>query len=431
MAKINGIPTSIRAGIPKLPETPVGWKREKLNKHLFEIKRPISLEPERSYRLVTVKRSRGGVEERSCLLGREVKTPSQFLIEAGDFLISKRQIVHGACGIVPVDLAGSVVSNEYTVIGTKGGIDLTFLQYLSESMYFQQTCFHSSIGVHVEKMIFNVERWLNWHFNIPPVTEQNKIVRILNTYDRSIESTENLLENCKLQKKALFQQLLIGNRRFPGFDEKWITVRLADVAEIIVSNVDKKTADDEKPVKMCNYTDVYHNQYITHAMNFKQATASEVEIKKFSLKKGDVLITKDSESANDIAVAACVREDLKGVVCGYHLAIIRPKKNRIDGIFLNSLFSLNSIRYHFASRANGVTRFGLSVDAIREAVFLIPPFEEQCKISQIILAADDEIAAQRKRLDALKLEKQALMQQLLTGKRRVKANEPLTEYVAV
>ena len=116
MAKINGMPTSIRAGIPKLPETPVGWKREKLNKYLFEIKRPISLEPARLYRLVTVKRSRGGVEERSCLLGREIKTPSQFLIEAGDFLISKRQIVHGACGIVPVNLAGCVVFSPLSVL---------------------------------------------------------------------------------------------------------------------------------------------------------------------------------------------------------------------------------------------------------------------------------------------------------------------------
>lgn len=200
MAKINGLPTSIRVGIPKLLDTPAGWKREKLDKHLFEIKRPICLEPERSYRLVTVKRSRGGVEERSCLLGREIKTPSQFLIDAGDFLISKRQIVHGACGIVPDDLAGSVVSNEYTVIGTKGGIDLAFLQYLSESMYFQQICFHSSIGVHVEKMIFNVKRWLNWHFNIPPLPEQKKIVDILSIWDEAIEVVSKLIISSKEQK---------------------------------------------------------------------------------------------------------------------------------------------------------------------------------------------------------------------------------------
>lgn len=421
MAKVNGLPASIRSGIPKLPDTPVGWERVKLKKYLFEVKRPVDLEPNRTYRLVTVKRSRGGVEERCHLLGSEIKTPSQFLVEAGDFLISKRQIVHGACGIVPFDLAGSVVSNEYTVIGTTGGVDLNFLRYLSESMYFQQTCFHSSIGVHVEKMIFSVDRWLNWHFNIPPVVEQKNIVRILYAWDNAIEIAENLIRNSKQQKQALTQNLLIDK------NDKWKSVRLSDVAEIIVSNVDKKSDSDEKPVMLCNYTDVYHNQYITQTMCFMEATASEGEIKKFGLKKGDVLITKDSERADDIAVAACVRDNIEGVLCGYHLAIVRPKKNKVDGVFLNSLFSIDRVRYHFASRANGVTRFGLSIGAIKEAAFSIPSFEEQRKISKIILAADDEITAQQKWLDALKLEKQSLMLQLLTGKRRVKVDDSLID----
>lgn len=175
----GGYPASVQPGIPNLPATPAGWQRIPLGRHLTETRRPVRLNPSDTYRLVTVKRSRGGVELRETLTGREIKTPTQFYVRIGDFLISKRQIVHGACGIVPAELDGAVVSNEYAVLNSDGQIDLRFLRYLSESRYFQQTCFHSSIGVHVEKMIFKTERWLKWPFNIPPLPVQQRIVEVL------------------------------------------------------------------------------------------------------------------------------------------------------------------------------------------------------------------------------------------------------------
>jgi type I restriction enzyme S subunit len=160
-----------------------------------------------------VKRSRGGVELRETLRGQDIKTPSQFYVREGDFLISKRQIVHGACGIVPAELDGAVVSNEYAVLNTDGQLDLRFLRYLSESRYFQQTCFHSSIGVHVEKMIFKLDRWLKWPFNIPPLAEQLRIVEILDNASQQIRSVEAQIERLKQEKRALMADLLTGKRR--------------------------------------------------------------------------------------------------------------------------------------------------------------------------------------------------------------------------
>jgi len=147
------------------------------------------------------------------LRGSEVKTHTQFIVKAGDFLMSKRQIVHGACGIVPPELDGAVVSNEYAVLNSDGGIDLNFLRYLSESIYFQQTCFHSSIGVHVEKMIFKTERWLAWPFNIPPLSEQRRIVEVLDAATAEVAAMERQLGALKLEKESLMQQLLTGKRR--------------------------------------------------------------------------------------------------------------------------------------------------------------------------------------------------------------------------
>lgn len=209
----GGFPVSVQPGIPTLPSTPPGWRRCRLGDHLREVRRPVALEAESVYTLVTVKRSRGGVQKREVLRGSEVKTPSQFFVKTDDFLISKRQIVHGACGTVPPELDGAVVSNEYAVINTDGEIDLRFLRYLSESRYFQQTCFHSSIGVHVEKMIFKTELWLTWPFNIPPLHRQQCIVEILDAASKETALIEQQLAALKEEKSALMAQLLTGKRR--------------------------------------------------------------------------------------------------------------------------------------------------------------------------------------------------------------------------
>jgi len=98
-------------------------------------------------------------------------------------------------------------------INTNGEIDLRFLRYLSESRYFQQTCFHSSIGVHVEKMIFKTERWLTWPFNIPPLAQQTNIVEILDAASKETALIKRQLIALKQEKSALMSQLLTGKRR--------------------------------------------------------------------------------------------------------------------------------------------------------------------------------------------------------------------------
>ncbi|MCK4623041.1 MAG: restriction endonuclease subunit S [Desulfuromonadales bacterium] len=249
--------------------------------------------------------------------------------------------------------------------------------------------------------------------------EQSKIAQILSTWDKAITTTEQLLSNSRQQKKALMQQLLTGKKRFPGFEGGWKDEYLTSVAQVLVSPVDKKTIEGEKPVRLCNYTDVYYNGRITRKLDFMQATATAREISKFTLRTGDVIITKDSETPGDIAVPAFVSEDLGGVVCGYHLAILRPYEGRVDGEFLSYLLSMPKTRYYFFTLATGATRFGLSVGGIGKAHFNLPLIDEQRQIASVLSSADREIEVLKQEVDNLKQEKNALMQQLLTGKRRV------------
>ena len=261
-------------------------------------------------------------------------------------------------------------------------------------------------------------------FSIPPLPEQRKIAKILSTWDKAISTTERLIDNSKQQKKALMQQLLTGKKRLlddsgKPFEGEWEDLYLHDVAKIIVSPVDKKIVDGEIPVELCNYTDVYYNTRITNSIEFMKATAKKSEIDKYTLQVNDVIITKDSETPGDIAVPALVSEDLGGTVCGYHLAIVRPNSQLVEGAYLNYLFSMQKTRYYFFTLATGATRFGLSIGGINKAHFTLPPLEEQQKIAAVLTNADKEIESLEQQLSDLQQEKKALMQILLTGKKRV------------
>lgn len=136
----------------------------------------------------------------------------------------------------------------------------------------------------------------------------------------------------------------------------WEVEKLKFVAEVQPSNVDKKVKENEKEVLLCNYTDVYYNEEITGGLTFMKATASDLQIRKFTLKSGDIIITKDSEDPNDIAVPAYVPQDLEGIICGYHLALLRPR-DRILGWYLKRVMDSRYARSFFATRANGLTRY--------------------------------------------------------------------------
>ena len=117
--------------------------------------------------------------------------------------------------------------------------------------------------------------------------------------------------------------------------EHWEVRRQRHVVEMLVSNIDKHTVEGEVPVRLCNYVDVYKNDRITEHLSFMPATASPDEVERFRLRVGDVIITKDSEIWNDIGVPALVEYTASDFVCGYHLAILRPRDGVISGGYIS------------------------------------------------------------------------------------------------
>ena len=174
--------------------------------------------------------------------------------------------------------------------------------------------------------------------------------------------------------------------------------KLGDIATVEISGVDKKMKDGEKEIRLCNFVDVYYNWAITTARydTFMFASANPNEISKFQLKKGQVALTKDSETRDDIGIPTYIADDFDDVILGYHCALITPNKAILDGRYLNALLHTDYAKKYFACNASGSgQRYALSVEALNSFPVPIIPLSEQERIGEIFSALDKKIELNR------------------------------------
>lgn len=174
--------------------------------------------------------------------------------------------------------------------------------------------------------------------------------------------------------------------------------KLSDVAKVEISSVDKKTKEGETPVKLCNFTDVYHNWAITTEMadNFMVVTANAKEIEKFTIRKGQVAFTKDSETRDDIGIPTYIADDFENVLLGYHCALITPDESKISGKYLNAFMHSAYIQKYFELNATGSgMRYTLSLETLQSMPLLLPSLEEQEVIGDLFSSIDRKIALNR------------------------------------
>lgn len=199
----------------------------------------------------------------------------------------------------------------------------------------------------------------------------------------------------------------------------WPMKALRRLVTIRSSNVDKIMEEGEEIVRLCNYVDVYYNDRITGDIEFSEGSAKPQEITKFGLRTGDVVITKDSETPDDIAVPALVDPSAEGIVCGYHLAILRPYPSEIIGPFLFWSLKAKPTCEAFGLAAQGVTRYGLTLNGIGSVNIPVPGIATQKAIAAFLdreTARIDKLIAKKERQVELlhKRAKQAVAE-LVTG----------------
>lgn len=257
---------------------------------------------------------------------------------------------------------------------------------------------------------------------IPPLAEQKKIAKILSTWDKAISTTEQLLTNSQQQKKSLMQQLLTGKKRFPGFTDEWKEYKLSSLAKN-----SKKSFTDGDWIESPYISDSGCRLIQTGNIGigaFKNNNKKYISFNSFSelkcteVKEGDLLICRLAEPAGRACVVPPLGE--KKMLTSVDVTIMDVDTNKSSASYLALYYSLEHTLYLVSVLCGGSTRSRVSRKNLGEMKFKLPSLKEQYRIVSILISADNEIENLQKQLEALKQEKKALMQQLLTGKRRVK-----------
>ncbi len=271
--------------------------------------------------------------------------------------------------------------------------------------------------------------------SLPPHDEQTAIMRFLNwangQLEKAIRAKRKVITLLSEQKQAIIHRAVTrgldpsvpikpsGIPWLGDIPEHWEMRRLRHACEMRVSNVDKHIKLSEVSVRLCNYVEVYKHERIQEDTRFMLATATEDEKQQFRLVNGDVLITKDSEQWDDIGVPALVEYDAHDLVCGYHLAILRPRFHLL-GEFLLRALQCRVIASQFYVEANGVTRYGLSHGAILGVTIPMPPLDEQKLITEWINresnSIDTAISRFEREIELLREYRIRLVADVVTGK---------------
>lgn len=390
---------------------PTDWHTQKMKQWVALAERPVTLEDDKRYRLVTVRRGFGGVDLRGEYLGKDILVKNYFRVRQGDFLISKRQIAHGACGVVPESLDGAVVSNEYNVFVPNQGTNIEMFNLMMQLPHYTRLFYLMSDGVHIEKLLFKTQDWMRRQLAMPPIEEQQKIAAILTTQDKVIELKEKRLAEKQRQKKYLMQQLLTGKKRLLGFSGTWKKEMLGKCASMCSGGT-----PDTKNEKY------YGNDYIWISIKDmtsagKYICSSERGLTEAGLlncsarlfPKGTILFAMYASIGEcSIAEAEC---------CSSQAILGIEPDSKLNNEFLYYLLS-NSKGY-FKSFGQASSQPNLNKGIVQSIVIQIPEIEEQAAIVEVLSAADHEIDLLRQDIEQEKQKKKALMQMLLTGIVRV------------
>jgi len=256
--------------------------------------------------------------------------------------------------------------------------------------------------------------------NVPPLPEQKKIAQILSTWDQAISATEKLIENSQQQKKALMQQLLTGKKRLldesgAQFDGEW---KLVKVSNLLKVRKERQVPTAEVPLFSLTIedgitpkSDRYNREFLvknTEEKKYKVVRPKDIVYNPANLRWGAINFSRLNHSV---------------VVSPIYEVLYVSEKDKVSLEFIAQKLMTNDQINRFAAMVEGtlVERMAVKIEPFLATKLSIPPsLKEQQAIAIVLSKADQQIELLQKKLDCLKQEKKALMQQLLTGKKRVK-----------
>lgn len=393
---------------------PRDWASKKIGQWLKLAERSIVLQDEEEYQLVTIRRGFGGVDSRGSFLGKNVLVKNYFIVKTGDFIISKRQIAHGACGIVPPDLDGAVVSNEYNVFLPQDGTNIQMFNLMMQLPHYKRLFYLMSDGVHIEKLLFKTQDWMKRTLAMPLLKEQKKIAEILSTQDKTIELQGRKIDELKRFKKGCLEKMFprkgqkVPETRFPGFTGDW---EQRKAKELFVSTADKgypelpvlsATQDRGMIRRDENGINIFHDK--KNEAGYKRVLPGQFVIHLRSFQGG------------------FAHSAIEGITSPAYTVFGFSEPEKHDSEYWKYVFTSKSFIQRLETVTYGI-RDGRSIsyEEFLTLGFVYPSKAEQTAIARYLDKLSDLITLHQRKLDEMKKQKKALMQLLLTGIVRVKA----------
>ena len=366
-----------------------------------------------TYQLVTVKRRNEGIVSRGLFKGKQILVKNYFELHAGDYLISKRQVVHGANGIVPKEMEGAIVSNEYLVSVGNKNITTDFLTIISKLPIMYKMFFLSSYGIDIEKLVFNVNDWKKKEISIPSLQEQNRISSIFKQLDDTITLHQRKLDKLKQLKQGYLQQIFpqkgekVPRVRFTNFEGDWKQCKLGDIGSIQsgIGFPDSEQGGREG-TPFFKVSDM-NNTGNEHEMKTANNYVNKEQLKRMRWKPNEgvpaVIFAK---------VGAAIMLNRKRIICTPFLndnntmTYVFDKSWNID--FGKTLFDTINLP-RFAQIGALPSYNGSDIENIKVS---ISSKYEQTQIGSFFKNLDNTITLHQSKLDKLKLLKQALLQKM-------------------
>ncbi len=352
------------------------------------------------------------------------------VVKKGDLVFSAMNLWMGSLDVLKKIPVG-IVSPAYTVFSfIEDKVDSEYMSHFMRSPEMIQIyALNSQQGASVVRRNLDKDALLNEVIYVPPVYEQNKISSILNSVDLVIEGIQKKLIKLKDLKRGtvnefmsrgighnIFKQTIIG--RLP---ENWEIKSFSECFSLKNGiNTDKESFGSGTP--FITYKNVYSETPLTKKVITDMVQVSEKDINSFSVRRGDLLITRTSESIDEIGLTNTYLDDDIGAVFNGFCIRARPKNNLFLPEFTLYAFRSDLIRSQIRSLSKYTTRAGISGESLDKLILPIPPINEQEKLAK----AMDSISNQFDKLINLHVSyqnlKKSLMQDLLTGKVRVRLN---------
>ena len=335
---------------------------------------------------------------------REYSDDNNTTIKAGSIIFPKRgaSILNNKVRIAAKDI--QMDSNMMAITPHTAIVDTEFLyiRILHERLY--RIADTSSIPQ------INNKHIIPYKIAVPPLAEQRKIAEVLGVWDEAIEKQARLIEKLALRKRGLMQRLLSAKLLLPGFSEPWQNVKFC---ELFTKSI--KTAE---PLKKYEVLSVTKEGIVAQKSYFNKDIASEDTSKYIVVERGDLAM-----SGLNFWMGSChiLTNFDEGIISPAYKVFKVTEHNNIDFIrdFVRSSMFLQALQGCSVIGAS-IVRRNLDKEMLYEWTFKIPSLKEQTAIAEVLTAADREIELAKEKLERLRRQKRGLMQQLLTGKKRVK-----------